>query len=833
MSTIVIVGGVAGGATAATRLRRLDESANIILIERGGHVSFANCGLPYHVGGVIKRRDSLLMATPEVLAGNYQIDVRVHQEVTAIDPEAHRVTVRVLSSDTEYQLDYDKLILSPGASPVVPPLPGLDLEGVYTLRSIPDMDAIMARVTQGSTKDALVVGGGFIGLEMAENLHARGLNVSLVEMLPQVMATIDPDMAAMVHRELRRQNVRLGLGDGLQSITRSDDGRLKVNLASGRSAEADLVILSIGVRPESSLAREAGLELGPRGHIVVDDQMHTSDPDILAIGDAIQVKDPVTGRLTAVALAGPANRQARIAADVIAGRPSAYRGTIGSAIVKVFDLVIASTGASSRSLEQAGIPFVTSVTQSYDHASYYPGGTYQTIKIIYSPEDGRLLGAQAVGINGIDRTIDVIATALTNRMTVYDLEHLELVYAPPYGAAKDPVNVAGYVAAGRLRGDSTAVTWHHLADRDPERTGILDVRTDLEWDLGHLQDAVHIPQDQLRRRLSELDREREWILYCSVGQRSYAAERILKQHGFKAATLSGGYSLYNIVTEPQDNWDAWTPSGEHMPAVVAAPFSEVDAAAGLLKPSAGSVLPTVELDACGLQCPGPIMAVYKRMQEMPEGQQIQVQATDPGFARDIATWAEHTGNSLLDMRQEKGTITAVLAKGKAAPELRLSASGALPRAKTIIVFSGNMDQALAAMIIANGAAAMGQPVSMFFTFWGLNMLRKAETVKVNKTLVERMFGWMMPRGANRFKLSNLNMGGMGTAMMKMVMKSKNIDSLESLIKSAQDAGVKMIACQMTMDMMGIKQEELIDGIEIGGVATMIGETDKGNGSWFI
>ena len=666
MSTIVIVGGVAGGATAATRLRRLDEAAQIILIERGEHVSFANCGLPYHVGGVITSRENLLMATPEILEGNFAIDVRVQQEVTAIDPEAHRVTVRVLTTDTEYQLAYDKLILSPGSTPVIPPLPGLDLEGVYTLRNIPDMDAIMARVAEADTKDALVVGGGFIGLEMAENLHARGLNVAVVEMLPQVMATIDPDMAAMVHRELRRQNIRLALGDGLQSIARAENGRLKVNLASGRSAEADLVILSIGVRPESKLARDAGLEVGPRGHIVVDDQMHTSNPDILAIGDAIQVKDPVTGRPTAVALAGPANRQARIAADVIVGRDSAYRGTIGTAIVKVFDLAVASTGASSRSLDQAGIAYATSVTQSYDHASYYPGGTYQTIKLLYSPEDGRLLGAQAVGINGIDRTIDVLATALADRLTVHDLEHLELAYAPPYGAAKDPVNVAGYVASDRLRGDSTAVTWRHVVERDPERTGLLDVRTDLEWDLGHLQDAVHIPQDQLRRRLSELDTARQWILYCSVGLRSYAGERILKQHGFSAATLSGGYSLFNTVTEQQDNWDAWTPSVPR----IAVPVPELaEATSGVLKASPSAILPMIELDACGLQCPGPIMAVYKRMQEMPEGQQLQVQATDPGFARDIATWAEHTGNSLLDLRQEKGTITALIVKGKAVPEL--------------------------------------------------------------------------------------------------------------------------------------------------------------------
>ncbi len=830
MSTVVIVGGVAGGATAATRLRRLDESLEIVLIERGEHISFANCGLPYHVGGVISSRESLLMATPETLIGNYAVDVRVRQEVTAIRPEDRVVTVRDLVSGREYEQHYDKLILSPGATPVVPPLSGLDLDGVYTLRNIPDMDAIIDRIGRPDAKDALVVGGGFIGLEMAENLHARGLSVTIVEMLPQVMSTIDPDMASLVHRELLRNNIRLGLGDGLQSVEKTESGRLKVNLSSGRSGEADVVLLAIGVRPESRLAVEEGLEVGPRGHIVVDEQMRTSHPDIYAVGDAVQVKDPITGRMTGIPLAGPANRQARIAADAIAGRDSAYVGTIGTAIVKVFDLTVASTGASSRALDQAGISYATSITQSYDHASYYPGGTYQTIKLIYAPEGGRLLGAQAVGIAAIDRTIDVLATALTNRMTVHDLEHLELAYAPPYGAAKDPVNIAGYVAAGRLRGDSTAATWRDVLDRDPEETGLLDVRTDIEWNLGHLEGAIHIPQDQLRGRLNELDRGRRWIAYCSVGQRSYAAERTLKQNGFEAATLSGGYTNFIAVTEKQDNWDSWRPAGEEGPAMAEEMQSRQG---GVLVPAPGAALPVIELDACGLQCPGPIMAVYRRMQELPEGQRLQVEATDPGFVRDIATWAQQTGNSLLDLRQEKGRITALLAKGKAAPELRVSESGALPKAKTLIVFSGNLDHAMAAMIIANGAAAMGQPVSIFFTFWGLNILRRRDGVHVKKNLIEKMFGLMMPRGARALKLSRLNMGGAGTALMKSVMRSKNIDSLESLIASAQQAGVRLIACQMTMDMMGIKEEELIDGVDIGGVATMIGETDKGNATWFV
>ncbi|MGI6367256.1 MAG: FAD-dependent oxidoreductase [Anaerolineae bacterium] len=825
MSTVVIVGGVAGGATAAARLRRLDEFAEIIIIERGQHVSFANCGLPYHIGGVIKQRDALLLATPESLRSTYNIDVRVQQEAQAIDPEAHTLTVRNLVTGEAYELHYDKLILSPGAAPIVPPLPGVDLDGVFTLRNIADMDQILARLDT-QPRDALVVGGGFIGLEMAENLTARGLNVALVEMVPQVMAPIDPDMAALVHRELRRNNIRLALGDGLQSIERAPDGRLTVRLASGRAAEADLVMLAIGVRPETQLAKAAGLELGPRGHIVVDPYMQTSQPDILAVGDAIQVTDPVLNRLTAVPLAGPANWQARIAADTIVGRKVAYRGTFGAAIVKVYDLTIGCVGANSRTLDQAGIAYRTSVTHSYDHAGYYPGATQQTIKLLYATEDGRLLGAQAVGMHAIDRTIDVLATALSQRATVYDLEHLELAYAPPFGAAKDPVNIAGYIAAGALRGDTTPVSCQEVAALDPTQATLIDVRTDLEWGLGHMEGALHIPQAQLRSRLGELDRGQRYITYCTVGQRSYVSERVLKQHGLDAGSLSGGYAHYEVATEQQDNWDSWRPPESKLNATPASQSNPVAAA-----PVAAQSV--IELDACGLQCPGPIMAVYRRMQELEPGQVLQARATDQGFVRDVATWAESTGNRLLDLTQDKGVITATLVKGEALPELQASPSGALPRGKTLIVFSGDLDHAMAAMIIANGAAAMGQPVSVFFTFWGLNLLRRPDGPTPAKTFIERMFGWMMPRGARRVRLSNLNMLGLGTAMMKGVMRSKNIDTLESLIASAQQVGVRLIACQMTMDMMGIKPEELIDGVEIGGVATMLGETDKGNGTWFI
>ena len=551
MATYVIVGGVAGGATAAARLRRLDETAHIVVLERGSYVSFANCGLPYHIGGVIPQRESLLVSTPEKLKAEFNLDIRTGQEVVRIDRQAKEVEVREVEGGRTYRLAYDKLLLSPGAKPVVPRLPGTDLPDVYSLRSIPDMDAIKAAVDAGSVVNAVVVGGGFIGLEMVENLMARGVTVTLVEMLDQVMVALDFEMAAMLHRQLREKGVHLRLGDGLKAIEPGQGGRLRVVLASGKSVEGEMVVLAIGVRPENDLARTAGLELGPQGHIVVNDLLQTSDPDIYAVGDAIQVLNPVTGALTAVPLAGPANRQARLAADNITGRISRYQGTQGTAIVKVFDTVAASVGANSRTLVQQGIPFLTSITHGQDHVTYYPGAKPLAIKLLYAPADGKLLGAQAVGLGGIDRTIDVLAVAMKAGMTVYDLEHLELAYAPPFGAAKDPVNVAGFVASNRLRGDSETVEWRDIQNLDTSKNGILDVRTKPEWDAGHIPGAIHIPNTQLRRRLGELDKTRRWVVYCGVGRRAYVMERMLRQEGFRAANLSGGWTTYRAATEPQ------------------------------------------------------------------------------------------------------------------------------------------------------------------------------------------------------------------------------------------------------------------------------------------
>ncbi len=562
MSKVLIVGGVAGGSTAAARLRRLDEAAQVIVFERGAYVSFANCGLPYHVGQVIKERKALFVATPESLRADYALDVRVRQEVLAIDRVRKQVHVRKLDTGETYTESYDKLILSPGARPVTPPVPGAGAPGVFTLRNVPDMDAIKAQVDSGKACTAVVVGGGFIGLEMVENLMARGLDVTLVEMLDQVLMPLDFEMAALVHRHLRAKNVRMVLGDGLKAVAQKEPGRLVVTLASGKAVETDMVIMAVGVQPESELAKAAGLELGSRGHIVVNQQLQTSDPDIYAVGDAILTYDSVSSRPVAIPLAGPANRQGRMAADHIAGRPTHYAGTQGTSVTKVFDLAVATTGLNAKQLKQMNMPFRSTITHSADHASYYPGATPMSTKLLFAPETGKLLGAQVVGMNGVPRSINVLATALKGGMSVFDLEDLELAYAPPFGAAKDPVNVAGFVAANWLRGDVEMLNWDDLAQLDPQKDLLLDVRTQPECDAACIPGMVHIPLQQLRQRYTELPKDKRLVIYCKVGRRGYIASRILRAHGYHVVNVSGGIDTWQAATEKQSNFDEWQPKGE-------------------------------------------------------------------------------------------------------------------------------------------------------------------------------------------------------------------------------------------------------------------------------
>jgi len=814
----VIIGGVAGGASTATRLRRMDEKAEIIILERGDFISFANCGLPYHIGGVIQERDKLLVITPEKLKQTFNIEARVKHEALSIDTKKKTVNIRDLSNGREYMENYDKLVLSPGASPIIPPVPGADLPGVFTLRSIPDMDRINDFVTEKQATRAVVVGGGFIGLEIAENLQDRGVQVTIIEMLDQVMAPIDYEMAAMVHQHLDFKHVRLALGDGLKSI--GADSPLNVTLQSGKVVGTDMVILSVGVRPETSLAKDAGLELGLRGTIAVNDHLQTSDKDIYAIGDAVQVKNIISGKEVNLPLAGPASKQARIVADNIAGRNMIFKGVQGTSIVKVFDLTVGATGLNSKQLADLGLPFKEVIIHASNHAGYYPGASPMAFKLLFSPDDGKVLGAQLVGIEGVDKRVDVIATAIHAGMTVFDLEELELAYAPPYGSARDPINIIGFLAGNVLRDDLETVDWNMVDKMDREKNVFLDVRDPEELAIGMIEGSLNIPLGELRERLNEIQRSKRVVVYCQVGQRGYFAARILKQNGFDVVNLNGGYKTYSHVTCKQSNFDTFEnvsiSSREEIHEIP--PFNAENAN-------------EFTVDACGLQCPGPILKLYNKVKEVNPGDLITVKATDFGFTSDVGAWADRTGNKLLSVESTDGVITAKIVKGAEKKEEK--GSEAMTQDKTMVIFSGDLDKAIAAFIIANGAASMGHKVTMFFTFWGLNILRKDNAPKVKKTLIEKMFGFMMPRGANKLTLSQMHMLGMGTAMIKGIMKKKNVASLPELIQSAMDNGVVIEACQMSMDLMGIHQEELIDGIKTVGVATFIHASDESNATIFI
>jgi len=548
---IVIVGGVAGGASAAARARRLCEKCEIIVFERGPHVSFANCGLPYFVGGEIIEQDSLLLQTPATLRTRFNLDVRVNTEVVMIDRAAQVVKVRELATGREYDQLYDELVLSTGASPLKPPIPGIDWPGHFTVRNIPDVELIMAWIKDCKACRAVVVGGGYIGLEMAEQLKRRGLGVAVVEALPQVMTPLDPEMAAWLHQELRANGVELHLGDPVAAFEApkpsESAGASVVVLQSGKRIEADGVVLGMGVRPETALAKNAKLELGKTGGISVNEHLQTSDPKIWAVGDAIEVRDHVTGAWSLIPLAGPANRQGRIAADNIFGRRSRYEGTQGTAILRLFNLTAGCTGANEKCLRRANIPFNALHLHPGSHAGYYPGAEPIAMKILFAPETGKLLGAQTIGREGVDKRIDVLATALKGGMTVNDLAELELAYAPPFGSAKDPVNMAGMAAQNILADDVAVAQWNEVASLDPQQTLLLDVRRPDERVKGFIPGSIHIPLDQIRARMNELPRDREIVVYCLSGQRSYFACRILLQHGFKARNLTGSYRTWKTA----------------------------------------------------------------------------------------------------------------------------------------------------------------------------------------------------------------------------------------------------------------------------------------------
>lgn len=812
----LIIGGVAGGATAAARIRRNTEEAEIILFEKGEYISYANCGLPYYIGGVIEEREKLFVQTPQSFGKRFNIDVRTQSEVIKIDRVAKKVEVRNADGET-YMETYDKLLLSPGASPVRPPLPGIASKGIFTLRNVNDTDAIKEYMQQQRVQRAVIIGAGFIGLEMAENLHAAGAEVAVVEMANQVMAPIDYSMAALVHEHLLQKGVKLYLEQAVASFQQTDNG-LQVLFQSGKQLTADLVLLSIGVRPNTMLAQESGIEIGEARGIKVNDYLQTSDESIYAVGDAIEFLHPLTGKPWLNYLAGPANRQARIVADnMVFGNQVTYEGAVGTSIAKVFDMTVASTGLPAKRLKQEGIDYLSATIHSGSHAGYYPDALQMSIKITFSPKDGKLLGAQIVGYNGVDKRIDEFSQVIKHRGTIYDLMALEQAYAPPFSSAKDPVAVAGYVAGNILRGKMHPLYWRELRDADLTQVTLIDVRTSDEFSLGALKGAIHIPLDDLRSRMKEIPHDKPVYLYCGVGLRGYLASNILLQNGFKEVkNLIGGIKLYKAATAEMPN---------NFPSSVSP--SKLNRQEERLE----NPIKAFKVDACGLSCPGPILKLKKQMEELHEGERLEITATDAGFPRDAEAWCQTTGNRFVTTRSEGGKHQVIVEKST--PEACPVSVCHEEKGKTFILFSDDLDKTLATFVLANGAAATGKKVTIFFTFWGLNAIKKLNKPRVEKDFFGKMFSMMLPSSSLKLKLSKMNMGGIGGKMMRYIMQRKNIDSLESLRLQAIQNGVEFIACQMSMDVMGVKREELLDQVIVGGVATYMNRAEQANVNLFI
>lgn len=831
----LIIGGIAGGASTATRLRRLDEDREILIIEKGNYISYANCGLPYHISGVIEKKESLLIQTPEKFKDNFNIDVRINSEVTSIDTE--KKIVKILNNDREYEESYDDLVIATGSTPLKPPIPGINGKNIYTLWTVDDTLRIKKIAEESGTKTAAVIGGGFIGLEMAENLNHLGIKVSLIEMMDQVMAPMDPEMASILHENIRMNNVDLILEDGVQSFAEAENTTV-ITLKSGKKVEADLIILSIGIRPNSKLAKDAQIQTNKRGGIVVDNKMKTSAKDVYAVGDVIEVDNFITKERTMIPLAGPANKQARILADNLCGIESEYKGSMGAAIAQVFDLNAGSVGLNEKNLKAQnlvkGKDYFEEIIVQKSHAGYYPGATVMLLKMLFDG-NGKIFGAQVIGQENVAKAVDIISTTITCGGTIESLQNLELAYAPPFSSAKATVNMLGYVADNILKGIVKFKSWNEIdeimADEEKmKNTILLDIRETEETVSYKLKGALHIPLSVLRERLDEIDRNKEIIVFCAIGVRSYNAARVLINLGFKNVyTAEGGTTLHKSI---------------HHLELMKEDDDDKNESEEIIENSTVTINKIVKLkvDCTGMQCPGPIMRVAETIKSIDDGDMISVTATDLGFSRDIKSWCKATKNTYVSTEKDGVNNIVTLMKGQATNKNKVVSSKdaasnfPVPEAKdgkTMVVFSGDMDKAMASFIIANGAASMGKKVTMFFTFWGLNVLRKPIAPPVKKTFIESMFGKMMPTGVDKLKISKMNMGGLGTIMMKKVMKDKNVDTLQSLMQSAMDNGVKLIACTMSMDVMGIQAEELIDGVDLGGVATYLGDAEESNVNLFI
>ena len=810
MKKVLIVGGVAGGASTAARLRRLDENLEIIMFERGEYVSFANCGLPYHIGGVIQNRESLLIQTPESLKARFNLDVRVNSEVVGVNGKDKKVKVKTKNGE-EYEENFDFLVLAPGAKSILPVVKGIENKKIFTLRNINDMDKIKAEIKNYNVKKATVVGGGYVGIETAENLKHLGIDTTLIEAVPHILASFDSEISNILEYELINNGINLLTSEKVIEF-QEDKDEVIIKLESGKSVAADMVILSIGVNPDTKFLQNSGINLGERGHILVNEKLETNIDGIYALGDSIIVKNYITNQDVAIPLAGPANRQGRIVAGNIVGRNEKYKGSLGTAIIKIFELTGASTGLNERSLKQLNIPYEKVYLHPNNHATYYPEATAISIKALYNKENRQILGAQAVGISGVDKFIDVIAISIKFKATIDDLTELELAYAPPFLSAKSPANMLGFIGQNIEDNLLEQVFMKDLENYNEKETIILDVREKLELISGKLNDSINIPLSELRKRYTELPKDKEIWTYCAVGLRGYIASRFLTQKGYKVKNLAGGIKIEEkeLIKTQEETFSNKENSDYNV--------DKEDE----------------YLDLSGLSCPGPLVKIKEKIDKLQGSEKLKVKVSDSGFYNDIQAWSKVTKNSLLSLDKKDGLTYATLQKGQASKVVVKEQENVIIEDNsnmTMVVFSGDLDKAIAAFIIANGALTMDKKVTMFFTFWGLSILKKKNLSK--KSFIEKMFAIMLPKNSQDLPVSKMNFFGIGAKMIRSVMKKKNIMSLEELMKKAKDLGVNITACTMSMDVMGISKEELIDGINYGGVGQYLGEAEKSNNNLFI
>lgn len=809
MKKVLIVGGVAGGASTATRLRRLDENLEIVIFEKGEYVSFANCGLPYYIGDIIQNRESLLVQTPESLKARFNLDVRVNSEVVGVNGKDKKVKVKTKNGE-EYEEIFDFLVLAPGAKPLFPSIKGIENKKIFTLRNINDMDKIKAEIKNNGVKKTVVVGGGYVGIETAENLKHLGIDTTLVEAAPHILAPFDSEISNILEYELVNNGIELMTSEKVVEF-QENGNEIIIKLESGKSVTTDMVILSIGVSPDTKFLEGSGINLGERGHILVNENLETNIDGVYALGDSILVKNYITNQDVAIPLAGPANRQGRIVAGNIVGRNEKYKGSLGTAIIKIFELTGASTGLNERSLKQLNITYEKIYLHPNNHAAYYPGASPISIKALYNKENKQILGAQAVGISGVDKFIDVMATSIKFKATIDDLAELELAYAPPFLSAKSPANMVGFIGQNIEDDLLEQVFMEDLKKYDEKKTIILDIREELELIGGKFDNSINIPLSELRKRYTELPKNKEIWTYCAVGLRGYIATRFLSQKGYRVKNLAGGIKSEEKVIVNTQKESSLTKEGN----------SNIEKEEDYL-------------DLSGLSCPGPLVKIKEKIDKLGEDGKLKVKVSDPGFYNDIQAWSKVTKNSLLSLDKKDGLTYATLQKGQTSKVIEKNQENVIIEDNsnmTMVVFSGDLDKAIAAFIIANGALTMGKKVTMFFTFWGLSILKKKNLAK--KSFIEKMFAMMLPKNSQDLPVSKMNFFGIGAKMIRSVMKKKNIMSLEELIKKAIDSGVNITACTMSMDVMGISEEELIDGINYGGVGQYLGEAEKSNNNLFI